>query len=591
VTSLRRALTGLAVLGVCLIGLAIFLATETTHGGDAPVTNAIFVSAIMGSYMGIGLYAWWRRPHNRVGPLMTAVGFSGFLSALQLSNTSLLFTIGIVFGGGLPFVLAVHMALAFPDGRLHSRLERVLIGGTYFVAIATPLLIAMFSRTCDCDDRFDHPDSAFLVTESPDAVRTIEAVAGASGVAATLVMAWILIRRFRAATPAGRKGLAPVLFVGAVLLILLALTLGFDVLGSGDDAEEGIDGIMQIAFALLPWAFLGGLLRSRQWRAGAITEVMATLSESPGQDRLRDALREALADPTLRLAYWAPSASGYVDADGRRVTLPGDDDPQRAATLVERDGRPIAALVHDRALCREPELVRTVGGAAALALENERLDAELRARVAELHDSRQRLLEAGLAERRRLERDLHDGAQQRLVALSLQLGLVRSKLDEDPEAAKELLDGAREEARCALEDLRELARGIHPAVLTDRGLGPALESLAERAPLPVEVAGVPDERLPGAVEAAAYFVVAESLTNVAKYAQATHAEVSVSRENGFALVEVRDDGVGGADPRGGTGLRGMADRLAALDGRLEIESEPGRGTSVRARVPVPVPVR
>ena len=586
-TSLRRPLIALGILGALLIGLAIFLATETERaGGDSPVVAAIFVSAIMASYMGIGLFAWWRRPHNRVGPLMSAVGFCGFLAALQLSNTSLLFTIGVVFGSGLPFVIAVHMALAFPDGRLHSRLERGLIVATYVVAILTPLLIAMFSRECDCGDGVDHPDSAFFVTESPDAVRVFEATAGVLGVVATLVMAWILVNRFRSATPAGRKGLAPVLFSGALLLFLLAVTLGFDVADRADDAEEALDGVMQLAFALVPWAFLAGLLRSRQWRTGAITEVMEALGEAPSQGELRDALREALDDPTLRLAYWLPKARRYVDADGHRVELPAGDDPARAATEVELGGRRVAALVHDRALCQEPELVQTVGGAAALALENERLDAELKARVAELHESRQRLLEAGLAERRRLERDLHDGAQQRLVALSLQLGLVRSKLDQDPEAAKALLDGARDEARSALEDLRELARGIHPAVLTDRGLRPALESLAERAPLPVEVAGVPDERLPGAVELAAYFVVAESLTNVAKYAQATHAEVSVSRENGFALVEVRDDGVGGADPGTGTGLRGMADRPAALDGRLEIESEPGRGTSVRARMPV-----
>ena len=148
-----------------------------------------------------------------------------------------------------------------------------------------------------------------------------------------------------------------------------------------------------------------------------------------------------------------------------------------------------------------------------------------------------------------------------------------------------MLEGAREEARAALDDLRELARGIHPAVLTDRGLAAALESLADRAPLPVEVAAVPEERLPAAVEAAAYFVVAESLTNVAKYAQAGHAEVRVSRDDGFALIEVRDDGAGGADPSSGTGLRGLADRLAALDGRLEVTSPPGRGTVVKARIP------
>jgi signal transduction histidine kinase len=317
-----------------------------------------------------------------------------------------------------------------------------------------------------------------------------------------------------------------------------------------------------------------------------VLELVETLGEAPARGELRDALAEALGDPTLELAYWLPEQRRYVDPAGRRVTLPSEGDVARASTEVEREDRRVGALVHDVALADEPDLIRAVASAAALALDNERLDAELRARVEELRESRQRLIDATLAERRRLERDLHDGAQQRLVSLSLQLSLIEQQLaGGDIDEARQLLGAARGEARAALEDLRELARGIHPAVLTDRGLGAALEALADRSPVPVDVAGVPDERLPGAVEAAAYFVVAESLTNVAKYAQASHAEVRVGRENGFALVEVRDDGVGGADPATGSGLKGLADRLEALDGRLEIESEPGRGTSVRARIP------
>jgi signal transduction histidine kinase len=195
------------------------------------------------------------------------------------------------------------------------------------------------------------------------------------------------------------------------------------------------------------------------------------------------------------------------------------------------------------------------------------------------------VVEVGLKERRRLERDLHDGAQQRLVALRLQLRLARDRTGKDPDVAAEMLDGAMAELDSALEELRELARGIHPAVLADRGLEPALSALAGRAPLPVDVAEAPRERLPAPVEAAAYFVVAEALTNVAKYAQATRASVAVERQNGHALVEVRDDGVGGADPSRGSGLTGLRDRLAALDGRLQIESPEGGGTVVRADIP------
>ena len=199
--------------------------------------------------------------------------------------------------------------------------------------------------------------------------------------------------------------------------------------------------------------------------------------------------------------------------------------------------------------------------------------------------SRERMLRIGLEERRRLERDLHDGAQQRRVSMALNMRLARSRLHDDPDAADRLLLGAGEELDAALGELRELARGIHPAVLTDRGLDTALETLARRAPVPVELETLPGERLPEAVELAAYFVVAEALTNVAKYSEASHATVHVDRDNGRVVVEVADDGIGGADPRRGTGLRGLADRLAVLEGRLEVESAQGHGTTVTARIP------
>jgi signal transduction histidine kinase len=228
--------------------------------------------------------------------------------------------------------------------------------------------------------------------------------------------------------------------------------------------------------------------------------------------------------------------------------------------------------------------VRAVGAAASLTLENERLDAELRAKVEELQASRARIIQSGDAARRRIERDLHDGAQQRLVSLALHLRLLQSRVEQDPDAVQEL-EAARRELEQALEELRELARGIHPSVLSDRGLDAVLEGLANRAPLPVELDARLGARLPERIESTAYFVVAEALTNVAKYSHASHARVMVKRENGRVLVEVSDDGVGGADPSHGSGLRGLLDRIAALDGRLEVDSEPGHGTTVRATIP------
>jgi signal transduction histidine kinase len=266
------------------------------------------------------------------------------------------------------------------------------------------------------------------------------------------------------------------------------------------------------------------------------------------------------------------------------VTLPTG--PQRAVTEVGRDGRRIAALVHDPALADEPELVRSAGAAAALALENERLQAELRARLEELHASRARIVEAAEGERRRIERDLHDGTQQRLVSIAMTLGLAEARLDGDAAGAAPVLGQARAALTDALRELRELSQGIHPVILAERGLRAALEELAygPGVPLELETEGLA-ERLPERVEAAAYFVVSEALANVAKHARASAVRVTVTAAGGQLTVEVADDGVGGADGSRGSGLHGLADRVDALGGRLKVVSPAGHGTVLRAEIP------
>jgi signal transduction histidine kinase len=240
--------------------------------------------------------------------------------------------------------------------------------------------------------------------------------------------------------------------------------------------------------------------------------------------------------------------------------------------------------MHDASLQNEPALLDAVVAAAGIALENGRLESELRARVEEVRRSRSRIVEVAQTERRRLERDLHDGAQQRLVTLSLQLRTLESEFDVNPNARR-LLDEARHELDESLRELRELARGIHPAVLTEHGLGVALEGLVARATIPVELVIELDSRPPEAVELAAYYLVAESLTNVGKHAEATSARVEVAREDASLVVTVADDGIGGASPDGGSGLRGLADRLEALGGRLEVSSPASGGTRIRADIP------
>jgi signal transduction histidine kinase len=335
---------------------------------------------------------------------------------------------------------------------------------------------------------------------------------------------------------------------------------------------------LAVAAAILAIAALGGL---RSLLGLLARMLLAPAEQAPGP--VREMLAESLGDRTLSVAYWLPERGIFVDESGRGVRMP-EPGSGRAWTAVERDGRRVAAIIHDDELATGPELVNAAAAGAALAIDNERLKANLRARVEELRVSRVRIVEAQDHARRRIERDLHDGAQQQLVSLSLDLRLLKSKLNGN-ESAAETVDALSEKLATALAELRELARGIHPVILTERGLVPAVAALAQRAPLPVDARISIHDRLTPAIESAAYFVVAEALTNVAKYAQAENVIVDLRREDAEVVAVVEDDGVGGADIEHGTGLRGLIDRLSALDGTLELETPEGGGTRLIARIP------
>ena len=580
---LRRALLALFALGVIFAGLDVALALTSTHE-DQKVVTAILGPLIGLSFIGTGVFAWWRRPLNRFGLLMTGVGIAWFLSGLTESNNSTVFTIGS-YVEPLYLVIVIQMVLSFPTGRLETFAQRVTIAAGYLDVLAVRLPFFLLGGDISGDLKGPRPDNVFAIVDAPDLADVFDYTATFVAVVVLVSTLVLLVRKRQAATPPQRRALAPMLWTGLALVALLGIAFLIDVLGLPSRIGDVAGLLALVAFAILPFAFLAGLVRSRYSRAGAVGELIERLNNPEADRSLGLALADALGDRSLKLVYWRPSAGHYVTYDGRPVELP-EAGSGRAVTEVEREGIRVGAIIHDASLADEPGLVRAVAASAALALENERLEAELRARLDELQTSRSRLVEVSMFERRRLERDLHDGAQQRLVALSLQLGLAKRRLEEGQDAAASaMLDAARDELARALEELRELARGIHPAVLTDRGLEPALEALAERAPLPVSLDQMPAERLPAPVEAAAYFVVAEALTNVVKYAGASTAAVRIRRNGSYAVVEVRDDGVGGADPTIGTGLRGLADRLAALDGRLEVHSPPGEGTTVRAEVP------
>jgi signal transduction histidine kinase len=564
-TSRAIALTGAAGLASGLVYAAIVLASDHVHDRGLEAAIGLLVGW---SFIGTGLYAWWRRPANRTGALMAGTGFAWFATGVSASDDDLVFTIGIALDALFP-VMVGHLLMAFPTGRVQTPAERVAVVAAYFTATALQLPALLFEEP-------GKPLNLLIV--EPDASLS-DALDAAQYVFAVAVIAYsvVLLTR-RRWPPSWRRALAPVLWTGGAAFGSFLVAKGYD--AATGEASPVLEHASEALVATVPVGFLAGLLRTRLAQAGAVSELVERLGQVPGEEPLRAALADALGDPSIALAYWLPESERFVDALGLPVTVEG-----AGWTEVELRGRRIAAIAHDPSLADEPQLVRTAGAAAALALENQRLSAELRARIEELRASRARLVEAGDAERRRLERDLHDGAQSRLVALALKLKLARMKLEPGSDAAA-LLDESSAELQASLDELRELARGIHPAILTDHGLAAAVRALANRASVPVELTIDVAERLAPPIETAVYFVVAEALTNVAKYADASRAEVSVARGDSVVVVEVTDDGRGGADLTAGSGLRGLSDRVAALDGRLRIDSPPGAGTRLRAEIPL-----
>ena len=818
----RGRLAAAVLVGTALYAVAIYLVVTADLGEPRALITMVTVAGLIFSVA--GTIAALQRPDNRTGAQMLAVGLLWSVGALQLADRPTVFTIGYLLSG-LAFVAFAHLILSYPSGRLHPGDEWIVWAVLAIVTLG-PLAISLVddSPIPGCDDC---PESAFLVTDSTALARAAGFALGLSAAAVATVVFIRLIRRFRAASPPLRRVIGPVYFFTLIALIGLVtsnLAWTFD-----ENAGLAIEIAALAALALMPVAFLAGILRTRLQRAGIADLVIALGNGRP----LRDALADALGDPSLGLAYWSSQRQAWVDEEGRTMTEPIARGAH-AATFVENDGKRVAALLHDRSLADQRALVDAVAATAGLAFEKERLQAELRAQYrfletiidtapsllsvvdtegrirnfnhavevasglqgralvegryfwevfidpaereamiqrfrdaspafpasayenvftnalgeerviawqtaplvdengdvvrivaggiditerkhrelelqrqwdfattvadtipsfivitdhdavvtrqganrafcdvfgrsedelqgtsfldlvaredefaarmaiagaangvpqaeresrwltrdggertvawtatpitdpsgearvllsgadvtdrkrqeAEVRASRSRIVAATDAARRRLERNLHDGAQQRLAALSLSLRLAESRLPDEAEKALEILAAARVELTQALEELRELARGLHPNVLTDRGLGPALESLVIRSPIPVEI-DVADERFPPAVEAAAYYVAAEALANVAKYADATLAEVRVADDDDGAsiVVEVVDDGVGGADPARGSGLVGLVDRVESLDGTFAVESPPGGGTRIRATIP------
>jgi signal transduction histidine kinase len=478
--------------------------------------------------------------------------------------------------GDLWAAVFVHLILAFPSGRPRDRFDRWFIGLIYGIAVGVRALSLVVTPDVVCCG------GPFPIAPA-QAVWDVVRIGAVLSIPLLFMAALVeLARHWRAAGPAGRRALLPMLLAAPLWCVFTFAAYFADAFldAAAQDATHGGNVFATIHALLMPSAIIAGAFMSRLAR-GNVADLAIALGRGVPVGGLRDVLARALRDPSLELAFPAADGTGLVDSAGQ--PLEPQSTPSRALTRVERDGELLAVLIHDPLIADEdPGLVAGVGSVARMALENERLAAQVRAQLEEVRASRARIVDAADAERRRVERDLHDGAQQRLVALAMRLDLARQSND----ASAALLDDATAELRAAVAEVRDLARGLHPPILTEAGLGPALEALAERASVPVTI-DAPERRYPAAVESAAYFVVAEALTNVARYASATAVRVEVRPEGDRLSVSIRDDGQGGADAARGTGLSGLADRIAALGGRLEVDSPAGGGTTVSADLPLP----
>ena len=547
----------------------------TTYAGSSAAGATLTLSAGLG-LIAAGLVICLARRPGRTGDLALLAGLCWFTPvwAAWQDGPPLIPTAAMV-AAGFTFPLIVHLALTCPTGRAGSAPGRVLVAAVYAEAVLTAAVLALFR-----DPYFDPGCLAnctvnvFLVRSLPPLARAVQAGDRWFTATAAAALAAVCAARLARASAPARQRLLPVHlpavgFAAAVVARAVALQQT-TVEDPFNPALFAIFAAGSAAVVLLAAGLISGVARSRAERH-AVARIAANLDEAPAPGSLQSALAAALRDPGLQVAYWLPGAQRYAGATGQAVPEPAAA-PGRAVTRLTRNGRTIAAISHSGAV---PGIERQIGAAIRLGLENERLQAELLAQLEELRASRARIVQTADTERRRLERNLHDGAQQRLLALSYDIRLARAAAQADRDAQTEAaLTGAAGETQTALEELRELANGIYPAVLAEAGIGPALATLADTAPLPVEIVLAENRRFPGPAEAAAYFAVAQAIGDAGRRG-ADRAAVSVGQEGGRLVVTIQHNGTGDASP-----MMAAADRIGALGGSLSISE-----TVCRAEIP------
>lgn len=562
----------LAAGAVMVLGLATAWVAEGSTLPGAPSNAVVGTGVLAGwSFAFVGAALWTRYRSKWIGGLAVAVGLAIFLPELRWVESTVTWTLGSMLGD-VHLILLAWLVLAFPEGHL-DRIERLYVTSisVYFVVLA--ILGHLFQDPIPgCEGC---PPSFLLVRIDADLNDLIWGVGQVMNLVIVGLLVALIVRKRNSSSPAAHRALSPV--VWALWPIALALAFAFlePLVSFGRAGAQAVLIIERVALIAFPAALVVGALRSRLDHA-RVGDLALALDDAITSTELETRIGEALGDPTARLVFFSDGGERLIDVSGRTIEV----DSYRSKEVIQTsDGEDLGAIIYDPAV--DEDLAASVSAAATLAVRNESLRAELRHHLLEVERSRERIAEAAIEERRRIERDLHDGAQQGLLALGASLSSIRDKVDGE---MGDLLDEAIEDLKMTVEGLRDLARGVHPAILTDRGLAPAIETLAERAPFPVEL-HMTLERFRPSVEAAAYFLVAEALTNAVRHANATSVVVNSSCAGGWLAVEIIDDGIGGADPARGTGLQGLEDRVEALGGDLQIDSPAGRGTTLNARLP------
>ncbi|MGZ4303061.1 MAG: sensor histidine kinase [Gaiellaceae bacterium] len=590
----RRLTRYLIAIGGLLTGVGACVLVATSDHLVDPIAYGLLLADVIIGTVAVAIYWLVRRPGSRMALILLVLAAAYVGISLQGAASPLLHSIGVLFDP-VVFTLTYYAVFAFPHGRLVSPLDKLLVAAPLVAILTSFLPLFLFSPYVSGASPLAHcntacPRNALMIADRPSIAAGLGRTEEILLVAVAAAIVGAIVYRLDTATRPRRRALLPVyvpaLFLTVPFGIFHAAKAGL--IDLGPDALSRVGWGVTVGRGTLAYGFLLSIVLATMFAGRALKDAVAGLGNTRHPAYLRSILAAALDDSSLDLAFRDTEHGGFVDTSGQPLD-PGRAGDGRLSSPVERGGETIAYIVHDASLTGDPELVHVAGQALLLALESGRLEAELGSTIEELRGSRARIAAAGHAERRKIERDLHDGAQQHLFALGMKLDLAaRDVAAKDPELAKEL-SGVGEELSQVLDDLRQLARGAYPSALRDFGLEKALTSAAWRSPQPAKFSATDVGRYPPELEAAVYFCCLESLQNVARHAGAdARAEIRLWTANGDLCFTVEDDGVGfeSGAVREGSGFANMDDRLAVFGGALTVEARSPRGTTVRGSVPL-----